>query len=410
MAGLVHVFPRRTAAEWCVRLLLVSLIGWGGWHAIIVSLATAMPDSKIEYAYALAPNDGRIGARLSAILAGQQAGSRDQARATLVAKKALRDDATSVEAVASLGTIALVSGDGGAAKRLFKYSQALSRRDLRTHLWGIENSVSQNDIAGALRHYDIALRTKISARALLYPVLASAIGDPNVRTALLKTLTRRPAWAGDFVDYVGMNDFEARSAAQLLGDLHNARFPVSSRASNALIARLLAGRQYDHAWRYYATTHRGADRRQSRDPVFAAMPDRPSLFDWVPMNGPGISTAIQPDHRGGIFEFSVAPSVGGLLLQQVQVLPPGEYVLQGHSSGIDQQEDARPYWTLRCDNGQRLGQYIIPSSPSSRGVFAGLFVVPRECPAQYLELYARSSTKISGVSGQIDRVSLRPSH
>ena len=409
MADLLDAFPRRSSAECAVRLFLGFLIGWVGWHAIIESLAVALPDTEIERAYALAPNDGRIGARLSAILSNQLAGYGDRAHATLVAKKALRDDATSVEAVASLGTVALASGDEAAAKRLFKYSQALSRRDLRTQLWAVENSVSRNDIAGALKHYDIALRTKTSARALLYPVLASAIGDPDVRSALLETLTRRPGWASDFVDYVAMNDFEARSAAQLLGDLHRARFPVSDRASNALINRLLAGRQYDQAWTYYAAIHPDADRRQSRDPMFAAMLDRPSRFDWIPMNGPGISTAIQPGRQGGVFEFSVAPSVGGLLLQQAQVLPPGEYILQGHSLGIDQREGARPYWTLRCLNGQQLARSVVPNSMTSNGVFSGRFTVPTECSAQSVELYARSSTKMDGVTGQIDRVSLRPS-
>src|SRR3546814_17422634 len=73
-------------------------------------------------------------------------------------------------------------GDRAGGERLLAYSQTLSRRDLRTQLMAIELAVARDDIPSALRHYDIALRTKKNAPDLLFPVLTSALTNPTIRT------------------------------------------------------------------------------------------------------------------------------------------------------------------------------------------------------------------------------------
>src|SRR3546814_1290750 len=87
---------------------------------------------------------------------------------------------------------AFARGDQAKGERLLAYSQKLSRRDLRTQLMAIELAVAQGDISGALRHYDIALRTKKNAPELLFPVLTSALPDPRSeeRTSELQSLMR----------------------------------------------------------------------------------------------------------------------------------------------------------------------------------------------------------------------------
>src|SRR3546814_5590416 len=42
-------------------------------------------------------------------------------------------------------------------------------------------------------------------------------------------------------------------------------------------------------------------------------------------------SAILPEAQNGLFDFTVSMGNGGPLLQQLQMLPAGDYVLEGHS-------------------------------------------------------------------------------
>jgi len=190
--------------------------------------------------------------------------------------------------------------------------------------------------------------------------------------------------------------------------LQATRVPVPDASSVALINRLLAARLFDDAWAYYAAARPGSDRRQSRDPAFTSAIEARSAFDWIAVNGFGGSVAILPDVRNGLFDFTISMGNGGTLLQQLQMLPPGNYVLEGHSIGIEQPTRSRPYWTLRCESGGEIGRVELPNSSQADGRFQGSIRVPIDCPVQMLALVARSTDDIGGVSGQIDRITIRP--
>ena len=355
----------------------------------------------------MAPSDGLI----TASWAWNQFADKPEAtgsRNTRLAQLALRQDPTAVKAVAVLGLQAQLRGKTAEARRLFAYSQTLSRRDLATQLWAIEDAVARSDIPGALRHYDIALRTSNRAPDLLLPVLAAAIIEPAVRLSLIRTLTNRPDWGPDLITFVAGRTTDPHSAAMLFAGLQRAHVPISLEASSALINSLIAKNAVDEAWKFYASIRPGADRRVSRDPRFMADLGHAAVFDWTPVSDPNFSTSIQPKAQGGIFDFSVPATVGGTLLRQVQLLPPGTYRIEGHSRDIEQPEQSLPYWTLTCHSGRELGQVTVRNSRQADGNFTGTFVVPADCPMQTLALVARPSDEIAGVAGQIDRVYLAP--
>lgn len=399
----------RSPAEWAARALLAVVAAVLGYGAVTHSLANAFRVSAIERAHRLAPGDGRITAYLAKSLSGPQSNSAQRVEADRTARLALRQDPTAVAAVAVLGLNAQVRGDTVSARRLFAYSDKLSRRDLRTRLWAIEDAVARDDIPGALRNYDIALRTSRSAPPLLYPVLASAIDDADIAAAVVETLAARPPWAESFVEIVARNGANPRATAQLFRDFHTANIPVSDGARAAVIERLIADKLFDEAWSHYSFLHLKADRRRARDPKFTANLTQPSPFDWKPMGGvAGVATVIRDSAKNGVFDFSAPPSVGGLLLQQMQMLPAGDYLIEGRSIGIEQPESSRPYWTLACLEGRELGRVVIPNSTYSNGKFRGRFTVPQGCQVQYLRLVGQPSNLASGLSGQIDQLALRP--
>jgi hypothetical protein len=352
----------------------------------------------------IAPWDGRI---LAAGLEGAPSSSSDAAARSMQARNALRKDPTAVNAIAQLGLIAQVNGDLASARRLFGYSERLSRRDLQTQLWAIEDAVGREDIAGALRHYDVALRTKGQSRAILYPVLASAIGDAQVRAEFVRMLSTRPLWADDFLAYASKAGEDPRATAALLVALHRRGIPVPEQVNAALINSMVARGQVEEAWDFYGGVREHADRRRARDPRFAAVLEAPTVFDWMPVNDGSVTGSIQPSGSSGLFDFYVVPGGGGALLKQMQVLPPGTYRLSGHSRGIEQERGALPYWVLTCGS-RELGRVEVPNSVAAGGSFSGLLSVPAGCGVQTLALIARPSASVSGLVGQIDRVELAP--
>lgn len=400
-------WTRRSGIEWSVRFALAALASACAY--VGVSRTSAFINYKRDpaRAYALAPSDGRIAAQYAQELVGSPASTReDRWRAERLATFALHQDPTAVAAASALGLLRQLGGRTGDARALFAYAQRLSRRDLQTQIWAIEYAVSRGDVANALTHYDIALRTARSAPELLFPILAAAIADPVVRTALVTTLGASPGWGTAFINYVAANGSDPRTAAQLLRALHRAAVKVPPEAQSAVIDALIVGEFSEDVWSYYAAIRPGSDPRRSRDPRFAARLQSPTALDWVAVNDGGVASSIEQSDRGGVFDFSAPPSVGGPLLRQVQVLPAGTYDLAGRSSGINQPAGSRPYWSLTCHrDGREFGRVEMLGGEAD-GAFNGTFSVPADCPVQVLTLVARPVETMQGLTGQIQMVQL----
>lgn len=400
---------RRRPTEWGIRLALALIAAWLGYVAVMQSVAMSVQIGSPITAHRLAPGNGFITGQLSAEFSLPDASNPERARSIDLARLALLQDPTSVDAAVTLAGHAQLNGDTASARRLFAYSQILSRHDLRTQSWAIQDAGARGSVPDTLRHYDTILRTSQDATTVLYPALASAISDPKIRAALVKTLSHQPSWTQGFIGYVGANSPDPEATASFFLALQRAQVQVADSAAAAVVNALISKQQFNRAWSYYASTRKGADRRTSRDPKFAANIDTPTPFDWTPSNDDSISATIQRSGRGGVFTFAAPASIGGEVLQQVEMLAPGDYVLEGRSEDVEQPtESMQPYWSLVCQGARELGRSSLSNSTAGNGHFSARFTVPVGCPVQILALNARPSSNVSGVSGQIDWVLLRP--
>ena len=387
-----------------MRCLLAAAALYLGYGAVTASLARALARSAPARAYRLAPTDGLIAAAYSGQVLGPDARANDRRRATALARAALRRDPAAVAAVATLGLDAQIRGDTPAARRMFAYSQGLSRRDLRSQLWAIEDAVSRGDVAAALQHYDVALRTSSGGADLLYPVLGAAVAEPAVRRELVRVLATKPPWGNDFLTYAAAAPPAPRAMAQLLADLDQAHVAVPEAAEARVIDALLTTGDAAGAWRRYASLRRNVARNASRDPHFTLALAVPTRFDWTAIDSPGVSATIEPSARGGRFDFSLSAEADGPILRQAQLLPPGTYTIRG--SAIVQQADApRPYWLLACSDGRVLARVDLVAN----GGFGGTLRVPSGCDVQTLTLVARPLELGSNLDGQLTDILLRPS-
>lgn len=402
------LFLTRSAAEWSARGILALLFAAIALCVIMRSAGYALRTSNLPLAHAMAPNDGRITALKAETLLQSGITAASAPEIERIAVQALQQDPTAVVAASTLGISKQTRGDAAGAKQMLAYAQYLSRRHLQTQIWAIEEAVTAGDVPGALRHYDIALRTSRQAPDVLFPILASAITDPTVRNALIKTLAVRPPWSVSFLDYIAGTAPDQNATAKLYAALNRVGVPTSQGAQAEVVDTLIARGEHAAAWEFYQEIRRSARRDRARDPQFSLMLDQPTPFDWLPVNDIGISTSIQRHDRGGVFDFAVSSGVGGPVLRQWQLLPPGRYRLRGRSIGIELPADARPYWTLRCRNDEEQGRVEVPNSDQAGGSFSGLLTVPAGCPVQALMLVVRPTDKIGGSIGQIDQLWLTP--
>lgn len=401
---------RHSFASWALRGVLASGACVLGYISTTQTFAYAVSKSDPQRAYAIAPGDGRIAGALAQQLAVVETGAPDRALANRLARQGLAAEPLSVKALTALALNAQIDGKTAEARRLFAHSDALSRRELGTRLWLIEDAVGRNDIKGALRHYDIALRTEKNAPDLLFPVLAQAITDPAISGALADVLQSKPAWGETFITYLATSGEVPTASAILLRNLSNRGVPVNGTSQTGVVNLLFRAGKFDESWNYYRSFRANVDRRRSRDPHFALESESPSIFDWVPiMNEAGVSASIQ--HAGGkdgMFDFAAPSSTGGVVLQQVQLLPPGHYRLDGVSAEIEQPDITRPYWRISCLNSKEVGRIELPNSSENRGHFMGFFEIPVGCPVQTLDLVARPSSEVGGTIGQILHAALVP--
>lgn len=383
-----------------------------GLYAGSQSFALAVRHSATDLALRLAPGDARILAVRAETGADNAGDAKQWTKAAVPARAALLRDPLLPSAAATLGFQAGLRGDDAAARRAFAYSQSISRRDLKTHLWAIEFMVAKGDIGGALRHYDLALRTSRQAPDILFPVLAGAVTDAEVRRALVPVLLAQPVWARPFVNHVAMSSPDRGATTALFSQLRARGFPFPDGAEASLLGALVSDRNYVAARAYLTAGQQDAKRdaaaRTSRHPRFAGNPNTPSPFDWNLQNDVGVDTSIQQGDTGGIFAFSAVTGAGGPVLRQLHLLPPGRYEIVSRLTALEP-AGALPVWTVQCVDGGGLARVpVSPDGGSRTPAVAGQFTVSADCPAQWLVFAVTPSDVVGGVVGEMDFAQIRP--
>lgn len=401
-------FARRAPIDWGARIALALGLAVGGYLGLAASAANVVVKVDPARAHQLAPGNGVITADYAQTLFTRHPTAEDDATAVRSAREALRQDPTTVEALAVLGLHAQLRNDVARTGRIFTYANLLSRRELRPKIWAIEDAVNRGDIAGALRQYDLALRTSSEAIDLLFPTLTAALVEPRIRAGVLRILATNPVWKQIFIKYTASSNINPEGVMYLFQEGKREGLVVTEGQRSELINSLFKAGKTELAWKEYINLRLDASRNRSRDPAFSLPSETRTIFDWQVGSDPSLSAVILKSGDGtGVVDFAVPPGKGGVLVRQTELLAPGIYRLEGRSAGIDQPERSQPYWVITCQDGQELRRISVPNSSQKNGNFEGSFTVSSDCSPQTLSLVAVSSDDISGVSGQIVRAQLK---
>jgi hypothetical protein len=402
-------------ASWSRRELIGRLALIGGLLALLVvvvrlSLAPVFATAQPAFALKLASGHAQARATEAKVLLERLQWTADRPRIEALVTDAIARDPTNVVAIAGAGLARDLAGRPDRAARLFAYSDALSRRDLPTQLWLIENAVAKGDPGSALRHYDIALRTSRSAASLLFPILVDAVASPSIIQPLAHTLATQPPWGPQFVQQLAQSGRDLGAAAALYRAMRALKVEVPEQTIATLTGRMVEMRDYQAAWRLYADFHPAARPDGLRNGDLRQQVGFPSPFDWTLSEEPSLGALLIADKGGGVLAFDASVDAGGVAARQLLMLPAGRHALRGRAYDTAQAGVRRPLFRVRCVDGigtEALGQVELPSADVDGAGFQLAFAVPASCRAQWLELVIVPSEGAVNVSGTVGELSLR---
>lgn len=305
------------------------------------------------------------------------------------AANALLREPVNVVAARVAGLTAMLADDKKGAGRLLAYADSLSRRDLGTQVALIEMAVARGDIAAALRHYDVALRTGDTADQLLMPVLVTASRDPAIATALGTMLARRPPWRLRFVYSL----VTARPwAPTFLPLIEAARLDVNNPIERDFLARtatgLVAAGAITDAAGLYARATGTPVTGDVRNGLFAAE-DRITPFDWELTDEPGLGASkgrVDGTSLAAALSINADAGRSGVVARQLLLLRPQRYRLRFTVGDVADTD--RSGVSLTC-NGTDIGIASIRFPVTARPRIVETIVdVPANCPGQWLKVEA----------------------
>jgi hypothetical protein len=318
-----------------------------------------------------------------------------------LSRAALRREAVSVDAVVAMGTIAALRNQTTRAEQLFAYSEHLSRRNIPTQLWLIENAVERGRVDQALIHYDRAMSVSENTRPLLLPILSQAAASPAVGDPLARMLARRPLWWPAAMDYfLASPNAQAILPKVVLALKLRADVPTERTYLISAMKRLSDAGKTKAALSLYGTV---------RGPTEATAPIRGGdfehvgnlpPFDWNLTESAGVSGIIQPGGVGSGHALFLSAEAGeqGEAARQVLDLPPGAYRLTAIAGSVAPDRIDRPRLVLSCLIPDKTVLIDLPfPTATERGTsMTGSVIVPPGCKGQLIQVIMHASLDGSG--------------
>ena len=289
----------------------------------------------------------------------------------------------------------------------------MSRRDFPTQLWQIENDVARGDVAGALLHYDRALRTTPSAWPTLFPVLAGAADQQPVQAPLLRLLAQAPPWRRPFLERFVPS---SRSPVMLFALARTLGLATAQSPDSAMLQtiekRLTELAAFDDAAALYDRAHPFANASDGR--IQNGDFERPGgfdPFDWNLVDEPDLAADRRPSPapEGGTALFlTAANGRGGEVAEQLLILHPGDHLIGAKVGSVHGDRQAAPRLTLQCvSSGRSLLDQPFPPAPANGVGWQVPFSVPPGCKAERLAVDARSPLVAGDDVPWIDHIVVR---
>lgn len=381
-------------ARWWAKIAL-AVLGAGlatasGINAAANHWRITRPDITLAWrpddAVALALREDQ---RLGDVDADPAAASAASIAAT--ARRALRTDPLTPSALRQIAMAEAIEQNPHVTRALVLLAHRVSRRELGTLVWLIQDSLDGGATGSVLRYFDEALLTNPIAPDMLYPALSAGLSDPPIRAGLVPLLRENRPWMAGLLHYAARTGEGARHVAGIVvaaGGLPSVNGYIGL---NTQILSSLASEGDFSLARAYLRRVNGTGRDISIDPSFTAATINDDLgpFAW--------SLIEQDDMRArwdgqGKLMITLASGRGGLVASRALMAPPGRYRLVQSMAMPIGSGAAHVRWELRClpDRPDALIWARDMVVRTDRQAYVSRFAVPDKCAGQKLALIAGS--------------------
>ncbi len=293
-----------------------------------------------------------------------------------------------------LGYVAMATNAEKNGAALISVAARQSRRDFGTQLWYIEDAVSKDDVAGALKHYDIALRTSQRGRDVLFPILLGALEDAEVQRGFVRYVKAKPIWLHPFMSYaIGENSQPAALASLVKQAGGLPPGAVYRTFEFQLLGSLATKGTADQIIEYFsmlpganaAVLTSAALNVQTTDARFAPV-------TWELLVTPEVGAQVRNDVPNGevALQIIAQPGQSAVVANKLMFLRPGQYVLKTRHRFSELDAQSALSFEVRC-RGDRTGTVIgqlIANSKMNTTSGSATFSVGDDCQAQALSIRA----------------------
>ena len=167
---------------------------------------------------------------------------------------------------------------------LMRSAAKLSRRDLPTHFWLIQDYGRANDLPKVLMHVDQALRTKEAAWQQLIPALHAGLANSELVKPTVQLLRTDPPWKEQFWMRIEQFPKSLGNIGDVLIGLQAAGTDVDPSVPESIINQLGYTGQYAKAYDIYRKVY--GTRRLPKSPEYVSNANfsaatSGTVFDWT---------------------------------------------------------------------------------------------------------------------------------
>lgn len=300
---------------------------------------------------------------------------------------------------------------GKPVKPLVLAATYLTRRDYVANLWLIEDAVKRGRMDQAMTDVDASLRTSRRGQALLFPILAQAVAEPEMRPQFQRLFRANPDWLPSFLGYYVNSREKAAPLAQIILPIRK-DLPGNYRGlDRTLIGLMVAQQDFDAA---------RAFERAIADPVskagtqiihnsrFEAEGPYPPI-DWHLLREASYGSDIEETAKGNRLVVVSDQENPAMVARQLVQLAPGAYRFAARGRMISGNDDAALRWQVDC--AETGGPRQLAELRFARGAEpepVDFTVPPGPCRNYWITLIAGAGFGSASLQAEFQSVQLQP--
>jgi hypothetical protein len=329
-----------------------------------------------------------------------------------LAQRSLHANPVNARAIRLVGIAYGLQNNPATAARLYGLANQISRRDLGNQLLLIEGRVEDGDGVGALKHYDIVLRTSTSGQETLFPILFSAMDDPAIRLETAKLVANNPPWLKAFLAYALTQDAGLANVADVAA--RSGGLPADATFTpyeNAILTRLIATKQFATLERYTRSVNaKGADQLTSIAFRRSSPTDRFQPLAWQVAQENSVSASIETRQENGASWLSAfaAASNRGYAARKLMLTTSGPHEFAVDQTIVETGRDAEIRWEIVCAEGPNVLWTSDGQNAVGRISIRQNINVPDTCKVLWINLIAGGGASERGIEMAAQSITLRP--